>query len=256
VSFGFFQKDVDNVIGSQITTENYEREDGAIITHPASGSRYDDAVANTGNNIADNGAHRAYIEANNLGDPYIEPGVAGGAATKIFGHPTENDQLQVDYSQPINQASNKVNGLEVAAQHLFGESGFGTIINFTLVDSDVEYDNTSEGDGPTPLLGVSDSANFIAFYDKDGIQVRFAYNWRDDFLSALNDGQGANPVYTEAYGQLDANVGYQFNENLTIFAEAINLTDETSRTYGRHTLMTRNIQQTGARYNVGLRYKF
>lgn len=256
VSVGLFQKDVDNVIGSQITTESYEREDGAVITHPASGTRYDEAVANTGNDIADNGSHRAYIEANNPGDPYIEPGVAGGAATKIFGHPTENDQLQVEYSQPINQSSNKVNGVEVAAQHLFGESGFGTIVNFTLVDSDIEYDNTSEGDGPTPLLGVSDSANFIAFYDKDGIQVRFAYNWRDDFLSALNDGQGANPVYTEAYGQLDANVGYQFNENLTVFAEAINLTDETTRTYGRHSLMTRNIQQTGARYNVGLRYKF
>lgn len=256
VSLGLFQKDVDNVIGSQITTESYMRADGGIVTHPASGARYDEALANTGNDIADNGAHRAYIEANNPADQYIIPGVAGGAATQIFGHPTENDQLQVEYSQPVNQGTNKVNGIEVAAQHLFGESGFGTIVNFTLVDSDVEYDNAAEGDAPTPLLGVSDSANFIAFYDKDGIQVRFAYNWRDDFLSGLNDGQGANPVYTEAYGQLDANIGYEFNENLTVFAEAINLTDETTRTYGRHVLMTKNIQQTGARYNIGLRYKF
>lgn len=256
VSLGLFQKDVDNVIGSQITTENYMRADGGTVTHPASGARYDEAVANTGNDIADNGAHRAYIEANNPADQYIISGVAGGAATQIFGHPTENDQLQVEYSQPVNQGTNKVNGIEVAAQHLFGESGFGTIVNFTLVDSDVEYDNAAEGDAPTPLLGVSDSANFIAFYDKDGIQVRFAYNWRDDFLSGLHDGQGANPVYTEAYGQLDANIGYEFNENLTVFAEAINLTDETTRTYGRHVLMTKNIQQTGARYNIGLRYKF
>jgi len=256
VSFGLFQKDVDNVIGSQITTETYERADGGTVTHPASGGRYDDALANTGNNIADNAAHREYIEANNPTDQYIIPGVDGGAATQIFGHPTENDQLEVEYSQPINQGSNKVNGIEVAAQHLFGESGFGTIINFTLVDSDVSYDNASEGDAPTPLLGVSDSANFIAFYDKAGFQVRFAYNWRDDFLSGLHDGQGANPVYTEAYGQLDANIGYEFNENLTVFAEAINLTDETTRTYGRHVLMTKNIQQTGARYNIGMRYKF
>jgi len=251
VSAGFFQKDVDNVIGSMTVNETpYD------VTDPASGSRFDAAVAATGGDPSNSEAIREEIEAQNPGDPYIIPGVEGGAMTQIWGHPTENGILDVDFTQPVNQGTNKVNGFEFAVQHIFGDSGFGAIANFTLVDSDIEYDNFDLNDPVTPLLGVSDSYNLVAFYDKDGIQVRFAYNWRDDFLSDLHDGQGSNPVYTEAYGQLDANISYEYNENLTLFAEGINLTDETQRKYGRHKLMVKNIEQTGARYNIGLRYKF
>ncbi len=250
VSVGFFQKDVENVIGSMEVTESPYN-----AAHPASGARFQEAVAATGGDASNSEAIRAYIIATYPNDPSIIPAVPGGAMAQIWGSTAHNDLVAVEFSQPVNQGSNKVNGLEFAVQHLFGESGFGTMINFTVVDSDIEYDNASE-DGVTPLLGVSDSANFVGFYDKDGIQVRIAYNWRDDFLAHLHDGQGSNPVYTEDYGQWDANVSYEYNDNLTLFAEAINLTDEISRSYGRHILMTKNIQQTGARYNLGLRYKF
>jgi outer membrane receptor protein involved in Fe transport len=125
------------------------------------------------------------------------------------------------------------------------------------VDSDLEYDNGDlTGEGQTPLLGLSDSANFVGFYDKDGLQFRIAYNWRDDFLNADRDAIGPAPVYTEEYGQWDINASYEFNDNLTVFAEGINITDETTRTFGRHELMTYVYQQTGPRYNIGLRYKF
>ena len=34
--------------------------------------------------------------------------------------------------------------------------------------------------------------------------MRAAYNWRDEFLAGRFDGTGGpNPVYTEAYGQID-----------------------------------------------------
>ena len=185
----------------------------------------------------------------------VDPG-GDPVKNQIWGHPTENSPLSVTVTQPFNQGSNKVDGFEFAIQHLFGDSGFGAIVNYTIVDSDVEYDNASTSDENTPLLGVSDSYNIVAFYDKDGIQARLAYNWRDDFLQGLNDGQGSNPVYVEDYGQLDANISYDYNENLTIFVEGLNLTDEYTRSYGRHILMVKNIQQMGPRYNFGVRYKF
>jgi len=250
ISLGYFQKDVSNVIGSQTITES-----PYSVTNPASGARYDAAVAATGGDRSNSEAIRQWIEDSYPGDEFIIP-PAGGAMTQIWGHPTENGPLVVDFTQPVNQGDNKVDGFEFSGQHLFSDTGFGLIANFTLVNSDVEYNNADRSDPVTPLLGVSDSANLIAFYDKDGIQVRIAYNWRDDFLSALHDGQGANPVYVEAYGQLDANVSYEYNENLTVFAEAINLTDEITRSYGRHELMVKNIQQMGPRYNIGVRYKF
>jgi len=190
-------------------------------------------------------------------DPFvIPPNADTGEGAQIWGSPSENGIVDVRFSRPENQDSDKVTGFEFAAQHLFGETGFGLIANFTLVDSDLEYDNAGDGNGQTPLIGLSDSANLVGFYDKDGIQVRIAYNWRDTFLSDTRDGVGPAPVYTEDYGQWDVNASYEYSDNLTFFAEGINITDELTRTFGRHELMTLNIQQSGPRYNLGVRYKF
>lgn len=251
VSIGYFSKDVENVVG---TREIVEQPYGA--TSPVEGARYDEAVAATGGDPSNSVAIRQYL-ADNYGDgEYIIVDPNDPVKTQIWGHPTGNDPLSVTFTQPFNQGSNKVDGLEFAVQHLFGESGFGAILNYTIVDSDVEYDNADHGDENTPLLGVSDSYNIVGFYDKDGFQVRLAYNWRDDFLQALDDGQGSNPVYVEDYGQLDATISYEINDNFTVFAEGLNLTDEYTRSYGRHILMVKNIQQMGPRYNLGVRYKF
>ena len=65
-------------------------------------------------------------------------------------------------------------------------------------------------------------------------QVRLAYNWRDEFLTSTFDASGLpNPIYTEAYGQFDANFSYNITDNLTVMLEAINLTDEIQRLHGR-----------------------
>ena len=97
----------------------------------------------------------------------------------------------------------------------------------------------------------------LLFYDKDGLEVRVAYNWRDNFLAQFNDGGNPNsPVYTEAYSQIDINVSYEINDQLSVFVEAINVTDEYTRDHGRHKLMVLDVEQTGPRYNIGARYLF
>jgi outer membrane receptor protein involved in Fe transport len=123
------------------------------------------------------------------------------------------------------------------------------------VDSDLEFDDGSREAGQTPLTGLSDTANFVGFYEKDGYQVRIAYNWRDKFFNGTF-GDPYGPIYTDSYSQLDASMSYEIDENLSVSLEGINLTDENTRTYGRHELMTRRIQQTGPRYMLGVRYTF
>jgi outer membrane receptor protein involved in Fe transport len=86
--------------------------------------------------------------------------------------------------------------------------------------------------------------------------VRLAYNWRDEFLSSRFDGAGANPNYVEEYGQFDVNVSYQWGDNLTLQAEAINITDEIQRIHGRTATEALFVTQTGPRYMIGARYKF
>jgi outer membrane receptor protein involved in Fe transport len=101
-------------------------------------------------------------------------------------------------------------------------------------------------------------SNLIAFYDKNGIGVRLAYNWRDDFLGGTgqtNVGAGP-PSYTADYEQWDLSASWWINDNMQLFADVLNLTDETIHVYGRSELQTLYAVQQGARYNVGFRYKF
>ena len=100
------------------------------------------------------------------------------------------------------------------------------------------------------------AANVVAFYENYGWGVRLAYNWRDEFLSSRFDGAGPSPNYTEEYGQFDLNVSYQWGDNLTLQAEAINLTDEIQRIHGRTDTQALFVTQTGPRYMIGARYKF
>ncbi|WOX06887.1 TonB-dependent receptor [Microbulbifer pacificus] len=242
VSAGYYKKDVDNFIG---TDSFIETTFG--LAHPAKGPRYDDAVAALGA-----GATSAEILA------YMQEQYG-----TVIGSEAEGDALaEFTVLAPVNAKNAKIDGFEFAVQHMFGDSGFGGIINFTTVNGDIAYDNfnTNKGEGVEnqfALLGLSDSFNVIGFYDRDGLQARLAYNWRDDFLNSTFDGNGErNPVYTEAYGQLDANVSYDVQDNLTVFAEGINLTSETQRLYGRHENMVIGAIQSGARYNLGVRYSF
>jgi TonB-dependent receptor len=242
VSVGYYWKDVDNFIGNT-TVDSTIFE----LPHPAQGPRYDDAVATLGTD--DPTQVRAYMDAQ-----YGAP-VAGDAS---LGDPSTVFSLVT----PVNAESAEIDGWEIALQHMFGETGFGVILNYTTVDGDISYDdmNTNKGENienQFALLGLSDSSNFVGFYDKNGIQVRVAYNWRDDFLTNTLDGNGErNPIYTEDYGQWDVNMSYEVTDNLTLIAEGINITEETRRQYGRHENMVILAIEQGARYAVGARYTF
>ncbi|WP_039912282.1 TonB-dependent receptor [Cellvibrio mixtus] len=158
-------------------------------------------------------------------------------------------------STPKNIEDAKLQGAEFAVQHTFGESGFGVVANATLVSGDLEVDNSAT-DFQFALPGMSDSANLIGFYDKNGLQARIAYNWRDTFLNGI--GENNTPLYTEEYGQIDISVSYDlpFVEGMTVFVEGINVTDESQRVYARYKNQFKSAYQYGARYNLGVRYSF
>ncbi|GAB2526825.1 TonB-dependent receptor [Microbulbifer agarilyticus] len=242
ISAGYYKKNVENFIGKDSFIETPFN-----LAHPAKGPRYEAAVAALGADATD-AEILAYMQA--------EYGT-------VIGLAAEGDALaEFTVVAPVNAKTAKIDGLEFAIQHMFGDSGFGGIVNFTTVNGDIAYDNfnTNKGEGVDnqfALFGLSDSFNVIGFYDKNGLQARLAYNWRDDFLTNTLDGNGErNPVYTDAYGQLDANVSYDIQDNLSVFVEGINLTSGTQRLYGRHENMVIGSIQTGARYSMGVRYSF
>ena len=122
---------------------------------------------------------------------------------------------------------------------------------------DTSYDNTSL-DAQFALAGISDSANFIGFYENDWMAFRLAYNWRDQFLAGTGQTNvGAiPPTYVDEYGQWDASLQFTFMENLNLFVDAINITDETRYVFGRSEGQPLFVQQSGPRFNIGARYTF
>jgi TonB-dependent receptor len=243
-SIGYFHKSVDNFIGhgkKTITAFN--------LPSATFGPLYKEALAAVGSGADD---IRNYIFKNHPNDPGVD--VAAKTITGIAGR----DGFETfEIGIPVNQKKAMLQGYEFAIQKTF-ETGFGGQLNYTIVSGDIKYDNNLIGAEQFALLGLSDSYNAIAFYEKDGIHARIAYNWRDEFLAGTGqDNVGANnPTYVDAYGQVDANISYDVNESLTVMLEGTNITNQYGRTHGRSAMQTLNVFVAGPRYDLGVRYKF
>jgi TonB-dependent receptor len=160
-------------------------------------------------------------------------------------------------STPDNNRAAKIHGAELAIQHFFGETGFGVQANYTIVRGDIGFNvNANPSESQFALLGLSDTANLIGIYEKEGWTARVAWNWRDEYLAEVNKGGSNNPRFEEAYWQLDVNLAYEVNEQLTVFVEGLNLTGENSRSHARNDAMLWYLTDLDARYQIGMRYDF
>jgi TonB-dependent receptor len=252
VSLGAFRKNIDNYIGvTQLVQTPFD------LHTPVGGAFWNEALSAGGCLQSDVVCIRDYIFLHHDGTAGVtKTGVdsTGHQTGTIVGQPGD-PIAKFRITAPANQRSASLDGLELAWQHVFGETGFGVAANYTYVHSGLTYNNYVIGE-QFALEGLSNSANFVPFYEKGPWAIRLAYNWRGQFLSARFDGTGPNPVYVEPYGQVDLSVTYQFNKHFSAQIEAINLTNETMRSHGRTKNELEFATQTGTRYLLGLRYKF
>lgn len=247
VSVGWFHKDVSNFISTtRVDTPAFG------LTTPVNGPRWNAAVSAIGQG-ATVSQIRQYIFEHYPDTVTItggDPGTYVGVINSAPGDPLLNFQI----TQPINSDQTaSLNGWEFALQHSFWDTGFGVILNYTIVNGDAVYDNTQPASVPQfALTGLSDSANAVAYYDKGGLQARVAWNWRDQFLQ----GTGPNPTYIEDYWQIDASASYEFIPGFTAFVEAINLTGEGRRAHMRSSNNVTFVSPGYARYAAGIRFNF
>ncbi|WP_347304574.1 TonB-dependent receptor (plasmid) [Croceibacterium sp. TMG7-5b_MA50] len=150
--------------------------------------------------------------------------------------PQTIDGVDYSISRPTNELGGKIKGFEVGGQAFFdflpgALSGFGAQANYTFVDSQTD---TSVPGLQTPIANLSRHAfNTSLFYEAGGLSARIAYNWRDQFYSSLlsNDIVTNEPIYTRARDWLDASVGYDINDRLTVTLEGNNLLRSKTRTF-------------------------
>lgn len=159
-------------------------------------------------------------------------------------------------SGTFNGESGKLYGVEFNVLKQFdflpgALSGFGFQGNLTLLDG--SFDTPAEKN--IAFQGMSNTiANASLFYEKYGASARVSYQWRSHWLDTLG-GLGSGE-YRKGYGNLDVSLRYAMNENLTLFADLANLTNETYIAYEGTTATPTEVERIGSRYLFGVRFSY
>lgn len=160
-----------------------------------------------------------------------------------------HEGVEILINRPVNGKGGTIQGLELGYQHELYE-GYGVSANYTYVDGEAK---DAEGNDVT-IPGNSDhTINLSAYFEKDDMSGRISYNYRTGY----DTGRGW-PGYVDAYGQVDANFSYDFNENITLVLEGVNLTNEKSFSYqekGVEQALT-GYYADGRRFMAGVRFNF
>ena len=274
VSVGYFDKKVKNFLGTGV----FNRPLFGLLdpTAGAAGSRSGDAldviddlgidrseanmftlVALIDANGGNVGAARAEFESNLVNGVLPQSYVDEIAGLYDVSGNSADPLMQFRVTQPINNDQAHIDGWEFAVQNFFGDSGFGIAGSYTIVNGDV---NADPGQDPNAnefaLVGLSDTANVTFIYENYGWSARVAYNWRDTFLNATNQGGSRSPQYTDAYGQWDFSVSYDITDRWQVQLEGINVTGNDSLQYRRKQNMVVWAYELDSRYSLGVRYRF
>ena len=244
ISVGYFHKVVKNFISqTQVNQSAFglTNANGGKFSQEARAALGADATAQQ---IVD------FIAANHPSTAVYD---STGRVAGITGQP---DDPLVNFITTVPTNSDQkdtIHGWEFAIQHNFWETGFGTILNYTVVKSDHNFDNTIPHYVPQfAVPGASNSANAVVYYDKHGLQARVAYNWRQGFLS----GYGVDPYYINSYGQWDMSASYEIKKGITVFGEGINITNADRRGHERNAQTVFFSAPGYARWAAGARFTF
>jgi len=198
-----------------------------------------------------------------------KPFVDSGLPLTLLAGTTLTGNEVFAFTQPVNTEGGPLKGFEVNYQQPFkflpGKwSNMGMLLNYTWVDSKVDYVTSSTGATPpveNDLVNLSRKAwNATLYYEADGFSIRTSAAFRDRYLTAvpasnaptLQDAEGTNETLF-----VDLSASYAFNDHLTVSLEALNLTDEFNDQFidtdsNRVVVYT----HTGRQLFVGARYKF
>ena len=164
----------------------------------------------------------------------------------------------------VNGGSGKVYGVELGGQYAF-DNGLGFQVNYTRSDS--ESTQASSFGTNLPIPGVpKNSFNVIGYFERAGFSGRLAYAWRDVSVNSNFVGSSftfqdlaGNPktytIYQAPYGQLDAQLGYDFGEHFGLVLQAVNLTDEKLHTYLQWKNEPFTYDDSGRRWFFGFKAK-
>lgn len=161
-----------------------------------------------------------------------------------------------------NTAASDLYGLEFGYKQPFyflpGEflSATGVEFNYTYSHSESGEQDLLGNNLPLPSNSAKQS-NLILWYDKAGLNVRLAYNWRSaEFVgrggvntnaTVLNVGQWLEPT-----GYLDLSVSYWLNDKVSFSFNGTNLTEQNRKSYTQFKDQFQSLWVQERRFSVGV----
>jgi TonB-dependent receptor len=137
------------------------------------------------------------------------------------------------FNLPANTPGGDLKGFEISYQQPFSFlpgiwSNFGTVLNYTGVESEIDYLNaTGAVTATADLTGLSKRAyNATLYFDNKVFSARLAAAFRSDYLTTVPGRNGNDVEGTAETFNLDFSSSYTIGDNFTLTLEALNLTDE------------------------------
>lgn len=205
-----------------------------LISVAAFGKWIDDPLFTTTTIIEDDAFDNGAIDRTG----YIFAAPANGTDGEVFG-------VELDYFQQWDFLPGALGGLGLQA-------------NATLLTSDFTTPTGASGVfRSTAFPGTSDAVyNLSLFFERYGLSARLSYQWRDAWLDEVDSDDERFDGYWDSESRLDLSVRYAVSSQLTIFADANNLTDELGKRYLGRVSRPAEIEGFGRRYLFGVRVNF
>lgn len=152
-------------------------------------------------------------------------------------------------TRPYNAEGAKISGLELQWQQDLG-GGFGWLSNYTYTHARVPSQDKQQ---LLKLPGNSrDQINSSLYYETPQFSVRVSHNYRSTAYGELISGTQDE---TRSYRQWDLSCSWSWRQNMSVFAEAINLTNEPIY-YRTANEIPQGLYENGRRFAIGTRLKF
>lgn len=168
----------------------------------------------------------------------------------------------VNVSTSVQGSGGVLKGLELGAKLAFGDffsdsplEYFGTDINYTYSPS--ESGNQDLTGNELPFQDNSEHVfNLVGWYEAGPWQARLAYNYRSERVAGYNVTWGHGTLWQKPTGYLDFSAAYDITDNVSVFVNASNLTNEREEYYLEYEDQFAYQFEYEARYTLGVRATF
>ncbi|WP_082450049.1 TonB-dependent receptor [Sphingomonas sp. Leaf231] len=176
------------------------------------------------------------------------------------------DGVPVQAERPRNLGRGKFRGIEGRASTFFSFlpgilQSFGVDVNGTINITRQAYPTFDKNNRESfiygPYLFVSKYVyNVQGFYERNGLNIRVAYNWQSrQQIERSKDNPYANQ-YQDPIERLDSQIGYDINKNLSIALQANNLTRNGVQWYYGSRDLPRDIRYFSRQYSARITARF